>query len=415
MPSIRLTQMSADRLAAPLTGRLVYWDRHLPGFGLRISSNGAKSWVAMYRVGGKTVMETIGTLARFPKVDDARKIARDSMAKAARGENPVRIRKDREERAIESTFRVVAQRYLDRYAKKHTKPTTWKEAQRQLAVDVLPKWGERPIASITRQDVIRLLESIEARGSPVQANRTLARLKTLFAWVQREEIITSDPTALVDKVIREQARDRVLDEQEIGLFWSACEVVGWPFGPMGKLLLLTAQRRDEVGGMRWGELDLEKRIWTIPRERAKNNRAHEVYLSDLALEVIGRLPRLETEPGFVFTTTGYSHISGYGKARATLHEIMKALLRQETSDEAATIAQWTFHDLRRTAATGMARLNMPPHDVDRILNHVSGTIRGVAAVYNRFEYLAERKAALEAWGRFVEGLIRPNVVRLASA
>jgi integrase len=275
--------------------------------------------------------------------------------------------------------------------------------------------GERPIASITRQDVTRLLEAIEARGSPVQANRTLARLKTLFAWVQRQEIITSDPTALVDKVIREQARDRVLNEQEIGLFWSACEVAGWPFGPMGKLLLLTAQRRNEVGGMRWGELDLEKRIWTIPRERAKNNRAHEVYLSDLALEVIDRLPRLETEPGFVFTTTGYSHISGYGKARATLHEIMKAQLRQETSDEAATIAQWTFHDLRRTAATGMARLNMPPHVVDRILNHTAGTIRGVAAVYNRFEYLAERKAALEAWGRFVEELIRPNVVRLASA
>src|SRR5690348_11513801 len=135
MPTIRLTQLAVDRLTAPATGRVIHWDRTLPGFGVRITTNGAKSWVAMYRVNGKTVMETIGPLARIPKVDDARKLARDSMARAAAGENPVVERRERARKNAAATFRSVAERYLERYAKKHTKPTTWKELQRQLDVD----------------------------------------------------------------------------------------------------------------------------------------------------------------------------------------------------------------------------------------------------------------------------------------
>ncbi len=407
MPTIRLTQLGIDKIAAPVAGRTVYWDRHLPGFGMRVTAKGAKSWVAMYRVDGKTVMETIGTLARLPKVDDARKLARDSMAKAATGENPVAERKSREEQDAASTFSAVAERYVERYAKKHTKPTTWKELRRQHEVDVFPKWGDRRIASITRQDVSALLDGIEARGSPVQANRTLARLKTLFAWALREEIIEHDPTARVDKVVKERARDRILSDAEIKLFWFACDALGWPFGSMGKILLLTAQRRDEVAGMQWAELDLINRVWTIPRERAKNDRTHQVRLTDLAVEVIEGLPRLGTEPRYVLTTTGETPISGYSKAKAAIDRGM-----------GGNVEPWVFHDLRRTAATGMARLNIAPHVVDRVLNHVSGTIRGVAAVYNRFEYLDERKAALDAWGRLVESIVRPvpsNVVPLVAA
>ena len=403
MPTIRLTQMGVEKLAPPKIGRVVYWDRTLPGFGLRVTATGGKSWICKTRVGTKQVFETVGPLARIPKVDDARKLARESMAKAAAGENPVAQRRERERTAAATTFRLIAVRYVERHAKKHTKPTTWKELQRQLDVDVFPHWRDRAIASITRRDVADLLDGIERRGSPVQANRTLARLKTLFAWAVQEEIIENDPTARVEKVVKERARDRVLGDNEISLLWAACDGLDYPFGVMGKLLLLTAQRRDEVAGMRWAELDLPNRLWVIPRERAKNDRAHTVHLNDLAIEVLQAVPRIaETE--YVLTTTGNSPISGYTKAKAAIDRRMGDGLES-----------WVFHDLRRTAATGMAKLNIPPHVVDRILNHVSGEIRGVAAVYNRHSYDAERQAALEAWGRYIQALIGREAQNVVSS
>src|SRR5262249_21241336 len=157
------------------------------------------------------------------------------------------------------TFSAVAERYVERYARKNTKATTWKELKRQLEVDVFPKWANRSIRSLTRHDATALLEGIADRGSPVQANRTLARLKTLFKWALDEEVISTDPTARVRKVVKEISRDRTLNDRELRLFWAGCDWLGWPFGQMFKLLLLTAQRRDEVGGMEWCEIDLSRR------------------------------------------------------------------------------------------------------------------------------------------------------------
>jgi len=424
MPTIRLTQRAVDTLKPPATGRVEYWDSHLPGFGLRVAGSGRKTWVAMYRVGSKLVRETVGTLALIPNVAEARDRARESMQKARAGKNPVAERRERElaakikAEALPDTFRAVATRYLDRYAKKNTKPTTWQELQRQLEVDVFPKWGERPIASITRQEVTALLDGIANRGSPVQANRTLARLKTLFKWVLDEELIPADPTARVRKVVKETARDRTLTDDEIRLFWAGCDKLGWPFGPMYKLLLLTAQRRDEVGGVEWSEIDFDRRVWTIPREKAKNDRAHEVHLSWLAIEVLDRLPKIGDR--YVLTTSGARPVSGFSRSKERLDRHMLDLSRAEFAEagkdpDRAAIDDWILHDRRRTATTGMARLNIPPHVVDKILNHVSGSIRGVAAVYNRHSYVDERRAALEAWSRHVESLIRPtpsNVVEL---
>jgi integrase len=438
MPTIKLTQPAIERLKPPASGRVEYWDSQLPGFGLRISESGRKTWVAMYRVGRKLVRETIGTSAVIANVADARDRARQSMQKAQAGTHPIAERRMREQSASAETekvpdrFREIADRYVERYAKKHTKPTTWKELRRQLEVDVFPKWGDRPIASIMRHDVAGLLAGIADRGSPVQANRTLARLKTLFKWALDEELVASDPTARVRKLVKETARARALSDDEIRIFWSACDKLGWPFGPMFKLLLLTAQRRDEVGGVEWPEIDItNRRLWTIPREKAKNDRAHEVHLSELAVEIINELPRMSREradgegserSSYLFTTNGERPVSGFSKAKDRLDMHMVHLLRVKLREagkdvNAETIDDWILHDLRRTAATGMARLNIAPHVVDRILNHVSGTIRGVAAVYNRHAYLEERKAALEAWGRYVENIVRPapaNVVQLAA-
>jgi integrase len=161
-----------------------------------------------------------------------------------------------------------------------------------------------------------------------------------------------------------------------------------------------------VAGLERSELDLDKRIWTMPRNKAKNNRAHIVHLSTAAVDLLYSMPPIGGS--LIFTSTGSTPVSGFSRAKRRLDATMLALKREELGEKCDPIPGWILHDLRRTAATGMARLNVPPHVVDKVLNHTSGTIRGVAAVYNRFEYLEERRAALEAWGRHVRKLVAPT-------
>jgi integrase len=199
----------------------------------------------------------------------------------------------------------------------------------------------------------------------------------------------------------------LLADDELRWLLRACDEIGWPFGPLVKLLVLTAQRRDEVASMAWAEVNLDGRLWTIPRHKTKSDREHDVQLSDAAIDVLRKLTR--SGDGLIFTTTGETAVSGFSRAKSNLSDAMLAAKREQLGKrQADDIPGWTLHDLRRTAATNMARLNFPPHVVDKVLNHSSGTIRGVAAVYNRFAYADERRAALEAWGRYVEALIKPT-------
>jgi integrase len=226
--------------------------------------------------------------------------------------------------------------------------------------------------------VIELLDAIVDRGATVQANRTLAVLRRFFNWTLEREITTASPMAGLKAPTAETARDRALADDEIRLFWAACDDLGWPFGHMFKLLLLTAQRRDELGGMEWTEIEpLDERVWKIPREKAKNDRAHEVHLSDLALEIIQKLPRMSRRRGdgaglepspYAFITNGDRPVSGFSKAKRRLDGRMMRLRCADLEEagrhsERAEIESCILHDLRRTAATGMARLNIPPHVV----------------------------------------------------
>jgi integrase len=314
------------------------------------------------------------------------------------------------------TFSAVAHDYLERHHRKNSRESTFLEAKRDIERNVLPKWRSRPIASISRRDVLDLIDGIVARGAEVQANRTLARLRALFNWAIEKDRVAASPVARMKLPTQERARDRALSDEELRWLWRACDEVGWPFGPLVKLLLLTAQRRDEVAGMEWLEIDLVKRVWTIPRHKAKNDRVHEVQLSGAAIEILRSLPRIGD--GLVFTTTGDTAVSGFSKSKRRLDAAMLKAKREELgSRKGDAIPRWMLHDLRRTAATGMARLNFPPHVVDKVLNHVSGTIHGVAAIYNRFEYVEERRAALDAWARRVGNIVEQadtNVVELRS-
>jgi integrase len=441
MPNrIAFTQLAVDRLAPPPSGRVTVWDAHLPGFGLRVaaprpgSKEGRKTWVAMGRVDGRAVMETIGTLAQLPKLADARDLARTALLKMKAGAKPLDERRaEKAQRAVEATaataaacealegrFDAVVGRFL---AESRTPPPRNKpwapnyaaEVRRIMNHDVLPRWGDRPIRSITKHDINELLDAKASTrerrqkgtngGAAVQANRTLTRLRRLFAWAAARDLIDTDPTRGVLARGEERSRDRVLGEDEICWFWRAAEHAPWPYRPIFQLLLLTAARNNEVAGMAWAELDLEKGVWTLPRERTKSDRQHVVHLSAAAVDILAKLPRLGP---LVFPSRGGRPKTVPAWAKDRLDALMTAQKAEATGDPTAEITSFVLHDLRRTAATVMVeQLKIAPHVVDKILNH-SGVISGVALIYNRAAYLDERKAALEALGRYVGALVRPD-------
>jgi integrase len=264
--------------------------------------------------------------------------------------------------------------------------------------EIGPHWSTKPITGIAKADVIELLDRKAAR-SPKQSDEIRKHLRTLFRWCLDKDLITVDPTAGIRPAADHPARERALSEAEIRLLWVECEKLGYPFGPMIQLLLLTAQRRDEVAGATREEFDLDSKTWVIPGRRTKNDREHRVFLSPLAIAIIEKLPA----SGLLFTTTGSTPVSGFSKIKLRLDRDLK-------------IAPWTLHDLRRSAATLMARkpLSVLPHVVDRVLNHTgAGTLSVVARVYNRESYAEEQAAALKAWGEHLAALV-DNVVDLPS-
>jgi integrase len=440
VPTKRLSKQFIEGIKPPARGRVEYFDSASPGLVLRVTSSGHKSWSVVYRFGGKLRRYTIGpyvegkarkefdVVAAREKRDEVRALLKKDVDPAAQKKAS---RNGSEEEA--GTFATIARDWLDRHVRKNCAPSTYKETERLIERDVIPKWRDRTLESIKFSDVDSLVGKIAARGAEVHANRVLQRLRALFNWAVSRRLLPVSPIAGMKPPTKERSRDRWLSDEEVIWFWQACDQMGAPFGPLFKLLLLTAQRRDEVGTMEWAELDLDRRLWTLPRHKAKNDRVHEVQLSDAAIDVLKGVDHVGNR--FVFTTDGKKPASGFSGAKLRLDAAMVRARRRslglpekdDTYRKLATlpldkplveISQWILHDLRRTAASGMARLKVGPHVVDKILNHTSGAIRGVAAVYNRFDYADERRSALQAWGGYVQNLISPgpaNVVTLAAA
>ena len=270
----------------------------------------------------------------------------------------------------------------------------------EVGGDVIPVWKGRKVQDITKRDVIALLDGVNDRA-PIMANRVLAAIRKLFNWCLARDVISVSPCTLVHPPAPERSRERILSDDEIRKLWATTDAEGWPFGTLAKLLLLTGQRLREVSGMRWEEIDLDAKLWTLPGERMKNGIKHEVPLSDLAVRILKEQPRIKTTKGFVFTTSGSAAVSGFSRAKDRLCAAVKG--KGETTDP------WTFHDLRRTMASGMVRLGIQLPVIEKILNHTSGTFRGVVGIYQRHSFADEKRAALDAWASFVVGLCSESV------
>lgn len=408
-----LTVQSIERIKPNSAKRCEIPDGLLVGLYFVIQPSGTRSWAVRYRYGGKPRKLTLGG---YPTLDlgTARERARQALQAVAAGRDPGAEKAEANRRARDDADdHDLVSAQLDRFYERHVKPNntvrTAAEVMRALDKDVRSTWGERRVQDITRRDVIELLDNIVDRGKPIAANRALAYMRRFFNWLIERSVIEKSPCDRVKAPSGETDRDRVLTDDEIRWLWKATERVGYPFGPFARLLLLTGQRRDEVAKARYREFP-HQALWQIPKERTKNGIAHDVPLSPTAQEVIAALPRIAGRAGFLFTTTGGTAISGYSNAKERLDKLMLEFARQEAAEygrnpDDVEISEWRLHDLRRTMASGMARLGHAPHVVEAVLNHTAGTISGVAAVYNRYTYADEKARALNAWGTHLTGLV----------
>lgn len=382
LSTVRLTD-TLIRSLKPKDQRYDVYDASQPGFGVRVATSGALSWVLLTRENGRRKRVTLGGYPAL-SLSKAREAARVALSEIQDGTFG--------RRKASPTFSAAVEEW---YAREQRARKSFRQVEQAMRLHVLPHVGRHKLDQITKADLMRVIDRVADQGKLTQANRIRAFITRFFNWATERDLVAASPAMALPKPALEVSRDRVLSRVELRSVWQAAEQMGFPFGYIVLLLILTGQRRDEVAGMRWSELDLKRGRWVIGKERAKNSKAHVVHLSAQATAILTKLPRRE-DSDFIFTTTGRSAVSGFSKAKAAL-------------DARSHVSDWRLHDLRRSAATFMADdLKIAPVVVDRILNHVSGTVRGVAAIYQRGEHLADRETALIAWGQLVEDLVNSD-------
>jgi integrase len=417
----KITKKAVDALIAEAKaarGAIFLWDDALSGFGVKATATGC-SYVIQFRLGGRGAPTKRVVIGRHGVLtpEEGRRLAKEELGKVARGEDVAQAKKDARGKLTGLTFAEAAQRLLDMPKSGTERYGRTKRARLLSSPDVQPIAG-KPIALITRADIAAVIDAATIR-SPSAALVLHSHLRTVFAWAVSRSLIETDPSSGVPAPAKPKARDRVLSDEEIRAFWQAASELNWPFSSVFKVLLLTGQRREEVAGMRWREVDLDAAQWTIAKERCKNGKAHTVDLHSEAVSLLDLLgdaaaARRAGDEEFVYSTTGTTPVSGFSKVKGRIDARMRQILGGKFQD-------WHTHDLRRTAASGMAALGFLPHTIERVLNHVSGAQGGLVSVYQRHEYREERRRAILAWGdhlmQLVSGEENPasNVVPLRFA
>ena len=352
----------------------IFFDDDVPGFGVRVRASGAQTWIFQYKIGGRTRRLVLGQVSAI-KLAKARDIAGELHAKVRLGGDPASEKREKVQRALD-TFGSLAERFIEQYS---ARARTKYEVSRHLQKYAAPL-HPAPVDSITLRDVADLLGKIDKASGGVTANRVRASLSACFSWAMREGLALSNPVANTNKR-EERARDRVLSDDELRRIWNAAG--DGAYGTIVRLLILTGQRRSEIAELRWSEVDFERRALNLPAERTKNKRPHVVPLTPTARTLLEGRPR-SGDAVFEFTAWAYS----------------KDLL-----DKRSGVSDWVIHDIRRSVATGMADIGIQPHIIEAVLNHVSGHKGGVAGIYNRSSYAAEKAAALVKWDAHVASIV----------
>ena len=415
--STALTDKGIERLKLPASGRIERYDSRQPGLSLRVTPKGTRTWVVYFRVNGKPGKMTLGN---WPAVEvaDARKRAGDVREDAAKGVDPrTKAKREAEQAQREAeaeaerrfTFGQLVERYKKRELPKQRRG--W-EVEQIIDKRLLPEWQNKPLVDIRKRHAVELIEAIrDEEGKPTMARRVHEIVTRLFRYAHAKDLIEANPVSGMEPPAQKVARQRRLWHAEIKALWGAWNDLGYPYGHLQMLLLLTGQRREEVARMRWSELDDPDNptVWTIPAERSKSAREHLVPLSEQARRVIADLPRFTGD--YVFSSNGgKTPLNGFSKPA----ERTKKQTAKHTADE-QPIADFRWHDYRRTCRSELARLKVPDTVAERVLNHAP---KGLAKHYNVYEYYDEKADALRRWGAEVDGIVNPapaNVIRLEAA
>ena len=342
-------------------------DAALPGLAIRVNSNGSKTWSLTINRGGNRQRVTLG---RYPDL---------SLSEARLRGSERKVSGPRTGGSVEAVFAA----YLDEIKISHR---AWRDVEQVARLYMLPLMGRRHMDTITAADGVEMMDTVRRKSSDNRAAKAIAYLRPFFRWAAGRSIIPTNPWAvIVPPSNTTEARERVLTDRELAAVWNFAKADTYPFGPFLQLLILTAQRRAEVSDIEWAEIDHDRGLWSIPKARHKQKRGHEVLLTPMALEAIAPLPR---HCEWLFSTTRRSPISGFGKFKQRI-------------DKVTGVENWRLHDLRRTAATRMAEMQVPRFTVSRVLGHSDTSI---TATYDRASYRAEKLDALLLWEKFISGL-----------
>src|SRR5262245_1720799 len=375
-------QSDVLRLPKPNKGEALFFDTgkdRVTGLALRIRAAGSHRFMFFYRLDGKQQRIVIGD-ATAMDLDIARKKARGYRVAIDNGDDPT-MQKNAKRTAAGLTVARIVEQYLA--VRTDMRPRALIEITRHLQETWKPLHS-LPLASVTRPIVAERLREVTKENGPVGANRARSSLSRLYSWAVGEGLCNDNPVSGTNKN-KESTRDRVLSDAELVKIWLAA-----PDGMYGRIvkgLMRTGQRRDEICSLQWSEFDLQKALLAFPGERTKNHRPHDVPLSALAISVLEAQPRIVGRD--LTFGEGKGGYSGWSRSKEAL-------------DAACGVKDWTLHDLRRTAATRMADLGVQPHIVEAALNHVSGHKGGIAGIYNRAAYAAEKRAALDLWASHLQ-------------
>lgn len=368
-----------------------YFDTLLPGFSLRVTQ-GAKSFCLMYRHHGVRRRLTIGSIKKFT-ITAAREVAREAMKLIALGRDPEGEKKRKDV--------VTFAELVESYYSKSTKKSAARERKR-IDYDVMPLWKNRPIDSISSRDVVQMQNAIAERGAPVMANRVRSAVSTIFRFAVEESLLATNPVVGTRMPGKETERTRVLDEAEIRRLWIELEAEDEKYRVPFRLQLMLAMRPGEALGMKWSELDLEAATWTLAE--TKSGQSHVVPLPRAAVEMLGTIARTDVDRVWRYRR---AVIGRPGREMWVDAGSVAAVGRHAFADacERAGITDAHPHDLRRTAATNLGRLGVDSRIISKLLNHREG---GITKIYNRYDALDERRAALEKWSKELTRICGPR-------
>lgn len=418
MSAKRITKTAIDAIAPSDRDQFI-WDGRLSGFGVKITRGGAKVFVFQFRMGGRGAKVRRFTIGKYGKltVEQARKKAEMLALDVAHGVDPQQEKVAARVKVVDLAFDAYVALFTEKCLQLEWQ-ATYKYVSSLLTQHAVPVLCSKPLPDITRRDVRQVIEKVADKTAT--ASNLFAVLRRMFSWAVEREDLERSPFEGMRPPPKPTSRDRVLLDEELLLVWRGADALGYPFGPMVQLLILTGARRDEVAAMDWSELDRDARGWALPAARAKNSQRSENVLSGPAVETLdsiaARSLREDAWPraGFVFSTTGTTSVSGYSRAKRRLDREIADIAKAEGKQPPEP---WRLHDLRRTLATGLQRLGARLEVTEAVLGHVSGSRAGIVGVYQRHNWKDEKRAALEAWARHVEGLLsgedQTNVVALS--